>query len=399
MLARRRFLLVSTLAPGASGGVRCSPARSAKRIVPENKLLDHRASTAFASLRRDTGVYNLIMRTVYTFVPSPDHVFPDHPERPGRLELLEPKLDSFEAEHLETKPATREEIAYVHNPKLVSALERVCREQAPGIIDYAPTYVTRSSFEDALLAAGGVLTCGRAVLDGNARNAFAIVRPPGHHAEPERAMGFCIFNNVAIAARDALANGLERVAIIDYDAHHGNGTQAAFLREERVAFLSAHQFQPGFYPGTGRLDETPHARQRIVNVPLPARAGDHVYEQVADRIFAPFVEAFKPQMIFISVGFDAHWSDPITMLGLSTAGYLMLARKVVALAEEHCDGRIVFVLEGGYDPLNVANGAEAVFVAATGKGQSEVNDPNPHQEPDFDSRIEEIRQWHGFGSP
>jgi acetoin utilization deacetylase AcuC-like enzyme len=344
------------------------------------------------------------MKTVYTFVSSPGHVFPDHPERPGRLELLEPKLQSFQAERMEAKPATREEIAYVHSPKLVSALEKVCREQAPGIIDYAPTYVTPTSFEDALRAAGGVVTCARGVLEGNAKNAFAIVRPPGHHAEPERAMGFCIFNNVAVAARDALvgADGrppLQRVAIIDYDAHHGNGTQAAFLHDERVAFLSVHQYQPGFYPGTGWIDEAPHARQRIVNVPLPARAGDQVYDQVAARIFAPFVESFKPQMIFISVGFDAHWSDPITMLGLSTAGYLMLARKVMAMAEEHCNGRIVFVLEGGYDPDNVANGAEAVFVAASGKGESAVNDPNPHREPDCESRIEKIRRWHGFDSP
>jgi acetoin utilization deacetylase AcuC-like enzyme len=336
------------------------------------------------------------MKTVYTFVVSPNHVYPDHPERPARLDVLEPKLESFDAVRLENSPATREEAAYVHDPGLVSALDKVCREQAPGIIDYAPTYVTRSSFEDALLAAGGVITCARAVLHGNAKNAFAIVRPPGHHAEPDRAMGFCIFNNVAIAARDALANGLDRVAIIDYDAHHGNGTQAAFLNEDRVAFLSAHQYQPGFYPGTGWIEDAPHARKRIVNVPLPARAGDHVYEQVADRIFRPFVESFQPQMIFISVGFDAHWSDPITMLGLSTAGYLMLAKKVLVLAEEYCNGKIVFVLEGGYDPGNVANGAEAVFVAATGKGEAETNDPNPHREPDCESRIEEIRKWHGF---
>ncbi len=337
-----------------------------------------------------------MMKTVYTFVSSPDHVYPDHPERPARLDVLEPKLNSFEAEGIEPQPATREEIAYVHHPKLVSALEEVCREQAPGIIDYAPTYVTPSSFQDALLAAGGVVTCARAVLHGEAKNAFAIVRPPGHHAEPDRAMGFCIFNNVAIAARDALTNGLERVAIIDYDAHHGNGTQAAFLNDERVAFLSVHQYQPGFYPGTGWIDEATHARKRIVNVPLPARAGDHVYEQVAERVFVPFVESFKPQMILISVGFDAHWSDPITMLGLSTAGYLMLARKVTALAEEHCGEKIVFVLEGGYDPLNVANGAEATFVAATGRGESEAQDPNPHKEPDCESRIEEVRKWHGF---
>jgi acetoin utilization deacetylase AcuC-like enzyme len=334
------------------------------------------------------------MKTIYTFVPSPEHLYPDHPEQPARFDVLEPRLKSFTAERIEAKHATREEIAYVHHPKLVSTLEKVCREEAPGIIDYAPTYVTQSSFDDALLAAGGVITCSRAVLNGEARNAFAIVRPPGHHAEPDRAMGFCIFNNIAIAARDALANGLERVAIIDYDAHHGNGTQAVFLNDERVAFLSAHQW--GIYPGTGWIEDAPHARKRIVNVPLPARAGDHVYEQVADRIFKPFVESFKPQMMFISVGFDAHWNDPITMLGLSTAGYLMLAKKVVALAEEYCNGRIVFVLEGGYDPVNVANGAEAVFIAVTGKGESEAHDPNPYKEPDPESRITEVRKWHGF---
>ncbi len=334
------------------------------------------------------------MKTVYTFVPSPKHVYPDHPERPGRFDLLKPRLKTFDAELIEAKPATREEIAYVHSPKLISAVEKVCREQAPGIIDYAPTYVTPSSFEDALLAAGGVLTCARAVLNGDAHNAFAIVRPPGHHAEPERPMGFCIFNNVAIAAGDALTKGVERVAIIDYDAHHGNGTQTAFLNDERVAFVSTHQW--GIYPGTGWIEDAPQAKKRIVNVPLPAYAGDKVYEQVAEKIFIPLIDSFKPQMIFVSVGFDAYWSDPITTLGLSTAGYLMLAKKVMALAEKYCDGRIVFVLEGGYDPTNVLHGAEGVFAAATGKGEVETNDPNPYQEPDCVSRIEEIRHWHGF---
>ncbi len=334
------------------------------------------------------------MKTVYTFVPSLNHIYPDHPERPARLDILRPRLNSFDAEFLETKPATREEIAYVHHPKLVSAIEKVCHEQAPAIIDYAPTYVTTSSFDDALLAAGGVISCVGAAMNGEAKNAFAIVRPPGHHAEPDRAMGFCIFNNIAIGARYAIEQGMQQVMVIDYDAHHGNGTQAAFLNDERLAFVSTHQW--GIYPGTGWIDDAPHAKKRIVNVPLPAYAGDHVYEQIADRIFLPFVQSFKPQMILISVGFDAHWSDPITTLGLSTAGYLMLAKKVMSLAEEYCDGKIIFVLEGGYDPMNVANGTEAVFIAATGKGESEAKDPNPNKEPDCESRIEEIRKWHGF---
>jgi acetoin utilization deacetylase AcuC-like enzyme len=340
------------------------------------------------------------MKTVYTFISSPNHVYPDHPERPARLDVLGPQLKSFDADLMETKPATREEIAYVHHPNLITVLEKVCREEAPGIIDYAPTYVTPSSFDDALLAAGGVITCGRAVMKGEARNAFAIVRPPGHHAEPDRAMGFCIFNNVAIAARATLvgADGrppLQRVAIIDYDAHHGNGTQAAFLNDERVAFLSTHQW--GIYPGTGWIEDAPHAKKRVVNVPLPAGAGDKVYEQIADEIFVPFVESFKPQMIFVSVGFDAHWSDPITMLGLSTVGYFSLAKKVVQLAEEHCGGKIVFVLEGGYDPKNVAHGAAAVFDALTNSRlREDANDPNPRKEPECESRIQAVRKWHGF---
>lgn len=335
------------------------------------------------------------MTTAYTFVPSPDHLYPDHPERPARLDILQPRLKDYNANLLDVKSASRHEISLVHHPKLVAKLETICREEAPGIIDYAPTYITSTSFDDALLAAGGVVTCTRAVMHGDADNAFAIVRPPGHHAEPDRAMGFCIFNNIAVGARVALQEGMERVLIIDYDAHHGNGTQAAFLNEERVGFLSAHQW--GIYPGTGWTEDAPHAKKRIINVPLPAYAGDKVYDQVADRIFKPFVESFKPQMIFISVGFDAHWNDPITTLGLSTNGYFMLAQKVVALADEYCDDKIVFVLEGGYDPMNVANGAGTVFDALSRRGLShEAHDPNPHKEPDCESRIEEVRKWHGF---
>lgn len=335
------------------------------------------------------------MTTAYTFVSSPNHLYPDHPERPARLDILQPRLKDYDAELVDVKPASRDEISLVHHPKLVAKLETICREEAPGIIDYAPTYVTSTSFDDALLAAGGVVTCTRAVLNGDAKNAFAIVRPPGHHAEPDRAMGFCIFNNIAVGARVALQEDMERVLIIDYDAHHGNGTQAAFLNEERVGFLSAHQW--GIYPGTGWIEDAPHAKKRIVNVPLPAYAGDKAYEQVADRVFKSFVESFKPQMIFISVGFDAHWNDPITTLGLSTHGYFMLAQKVVALADEYCDGRIVFVLEGGYDPTNVANGAGTVFDALSRRGlRHEAHDPNPHKEPDCESRIDEVLNWNGF---
>ncbi len=333
-------------------------------------------------------------KTVYTFVPSRTHEYPDHPEKPGRLDILEPLLTSFDAEKIETRQATFEQVTRVHQPELVRAIEEVCKE-GPGIIDHAPTYITQTSYQDALLAAGGVITCTRVVINADAKNAFAIVRPPGHHAEPDRAMGFCIFNNIAIAAREALESGLQRVMVIDYDAHHGNGTQAAFLNEERVGFISAHQW--GIYPGTGWIEDAPHAKKRIVNVPLQARAGNETYARVTDEIFNPMVESFRPQMLFISAGFDAHWNDPITSLGLSTRGYYEMSKKLVEMADEYCDGRIVFVLEGGYDPHNVANGVGAVFEALTNSQLSkDANDPSPYADVDHESRIHEILKWHGI---
>jgi acetoin utilization deacetylase AcuC-like enzyme len=341
------------------------------------------------------------MTTAYAFVPAPEHTYPDHPEAPSRFSLLEPQLASFGAEALPVKPATRAEVARVHRAALIDSLEAVCK-RGTAIIDPAPTYVTATSFDNALLAAGATLACTRAVLRGGARNAYSIIRPPGHHAEPGRAMGFCLFNNVAIAARDAIADDddsqrpLQRVAIVDYDAHHGNGTQAAFLEEPRVAYLSTHQW--GIYPGTGWYEEVPGARKRIINVPLPARSGDAIFQHVADDIMDPFIGAFKPELILVSAGFDAHWNDPITTLGLSTAGFYMLSQHLVDLAQEHCNGRIVFVLEGGYDPINLANGTAAVFSALTGSSSGRsADDRMPLPEPESAlARIIAVRKWHGF---
>ena len=340
-------------------------------------------------------LYNASMTTVYALVPSTEHVYPDHPERPARLDILIPRLDSIPAERIPATAATPEQAALVHDPRLVAAIDEVCRTQAPAVIDYAPTFVTPTSYQDALLAVGGTLACTCAVQTGEAQNAFAIVRPPGHHAEPDRAMGFCLFNNIAIAARQALSDGLERVLIVDYDAHHGNGTQAAFLHDERVGFVSTHQW--GIYPGTGTALDAPHAKKRIVNVPLPAYAGDSCFAQIVEEIIRPTFEAVRPQMLFVSAGFDAHWNDPITMLGLSTTGFFRLSKRLVELAAEFCGGKVVFVLEGGYDPHNVANGAEAVFRALTHPGSAlEVGDASPRKEPEITSRLVEIREWHGF---
>ena len=334
------------------------------------------------------------MTTIYTFVPSSGHEFPDHPERPGRLQMVEPLLPSLGAERVEAVRAMEEDVVLVHPPQMIETIKQACME-GPGIIDYAPTFVTQTSYEDAMLAVGGVLTCARAVMKGDADNAFAIARPPGHHAEPDRAMGFCIFSNIAIAAKDLLSKGMERVMVIDYDAHHGNGTQACLLNEDRAGFISTHQW--GIYPGTGWLDDAPHAKNRLVNVPLPAHAGDETFARIADEVFKPMVKSFKPQMLLVSAGFDAHWNDPITSLGLSTRGFYEVSKKLVGLADEFCGGKIVFVLEGGYDPENVANGVASVFDALTDRPLgNEAGDRSPYKEPDFESRLNEIKKRHGI---
>jgi len=232
------------------------------------------------------------------------------------------------------------------------------------------------------------------VFKGEAKKAFAIVRPPGHHAEPERPMGFCLFNNVAIAAQEALACGVERVLVVDYDAHHGNGTEKAFWDDPRAGYFSTHQ--EGIYPGSGFLQGAPHAKGRIADFPLPAYSGDQDYAQIFELALAPLVKSFAPGLILVSAGFDAHWSDPLTSLGFSTAGYYAISKKLVELADEVCGGKIVFVLEGGYDPQNVSNGIQAVFAALTGSAPPQVNDPSPHPEPEIRDRVETFRKWHGL---
>ena len=333
------------------------------------------------------------MTTHYTFVPSPLHQFPEHPERPGRLDLLDTSAIA-DIEEIAAEEATMEEIGRVHTHQMIVQLEASCK-LGPGLIDPAPTYVTATSFRDARLAVGGTLAVTRSVLTGAAPNAFAIVRPPGHHAEPTHAMGFCLFNNVAIAAQAALSAGLKRVAVIDFDVHHGNGTQAAAWDDERFGFLSSQQ--EGIYPGgTGTLADAPHALGRIVNVPLPAGTGEQGFALLAEKIYQPFVANFQPEMLFISAGFDAHWSDPLAGLGLTSRGYFALSQALVALAEKHCNGKIVFVLEGGYRQRNVSNGIQSVFAALTGHPAPTFNDACPHPEPDIRQRVDAVLKRHHF---
>jgi acetoin utilization deacetylase AcuC-like enzyme len=288
-------------------------------------------------------------------------------------------------------PANAQELTRVHSASMLAQLQAVCLE-GPGIIDHAPTYVTVDSYHSALQAVGATLAVTRAVFQGNARNGFAIVRPPGHHAEPDLPMGFCLLNNAAIAAQDALQGGVERVLVVDYDAHHGNGTQKALWNNPRAGYFSTHQ--ENIYPGSGGLHDAPHARGRIANFPLPAYSGDRCFSLLFEQNLFPLARAFKPELLIVSAGFDAHWTDPLTSLGLTTAGYQAISKMLVELAQEICGGKIIFVLEGGYDPKNVAQGIQAVFAALTGNQSPQVNDLSKHPEPDINARMKAFQAWH-----
>ncbi len=224
------------------------------------------------------------------------------------------------------------------------------------------TYISAQSYEAAIKAAGAPLTAIDAIMNGEVNNAYCLVRPPGHHAVHESAMGFCLFNNVAVAARYAIDHhGLERVMIIDYDVHHGNGTQETFYSDPRVLYFSTHQAP--FYPGTGASDERGEGPGlgTTINVPLPATTGYETYEPIFRQLMAPAADRFRPQLILVSAGFDAHWKDPLGGMNLSTAGFAKLTGIIIELAQYLCDGRLVMVQEGGYD-LNAMGACVATCI-------------------------------------
>ena len=266
---------------------------------------------------------------------------------------------------LEPIPATDTQIQAVHSPELFAQIKSVIA-RGGGHLDH-DTYTNTRSLGAAQLAAGAVMRAVDAVISDQVNNAFALVRPPGHHATRNHAMGFCLFNNIAIAAQHALdAHALERVLIVDYDVHHGNGTQDIFYRTPRVLYFSTHQYP--FYPGTGDWRETGEGEGAgySVNVPLPPAVGDGGYQRIFDDLLFPLAERYRPQLVLASAGFDAHWRDPLAMENLSIAGYAALARTLIAIARENCAGRLVFTLEGGYDLGAVAHGTAATFRALLG---------------------------------
>ncbi len=273
---------------------------------------------------------------------------PGHPESPARLRTVLAALEDkrFTALVRITAPrATRGQLECVHTSQLIDAIFAAAPSEGHIRID-ADTGMSADSPEAALRAAGAVCAAVDAALDGGAARAFCAVRPPGHHATRAAAMGFCLFNNIAIGAAHALARGMERVAIVDFDVHHGNGTQDIFCTDPRVLYASTHQFP--LYPGTGASAET--GVGNIVNVPLPPGTGSAGFRDAFEQFALPALRAFAPQLVLISAGFDAHRLDPLADLNLESDDYAWATTELVNIAQTSASGRVISSLEGGYSP-------------------------------------------------
>jgi acetoin utilization deacetylase AcuC-like enzyme len=275
---------------------------------------------------------------------------PGHPERPERLRAVEAILNALDTPAFDFESpgeADRSVIARVHREAHVERMLALRDDEAR--LD-ADTYVSSGSMRAALLAAGAAVAGIDAICRGEAATAFGLVRPPGHHAEADRAMGFCLFNNVAVAAAHARAvHGIERVLIVDWDVHHGNGTQAMFYGDPGVLFFSTHQFP--FYPGTGALREvgTGPGMGHTVNVPLPPGTRDGDYAKVFSEVLRPIADAYAPQLVLVSAGFDAHVDDPLGGMEVTDDGFAVMCDAVQSIADAHAGGKLMLLLEGGYD--------------------------------------------------
>ena len=280
-----------------------------------------------------------------------------HPECPQRLAAVQDQLIasglSDHLVHVEAPPATREQLERVHEPYYIDAVEELAPRSGIAHLD-PDTAMCADTLAAARRAAGAGVLATDMVMAGEVRNAFCSVRPPGHHAERARAMGFCIFNNVAVAAAHALKqHGLKRVAVVDFDVHHGNGTEEIFSDEPRVMMVST--FQHPFYPYSG----TEGRSSRMVNIPLAAYSGGAEFRAAVDEFWLPALEAFKPEMLFVSAGFDAHREDDLAMLKLVEADYTWVTEKLVDVAARHAGERIVSMLEGGYNLSALGRSAAA----------------------------------------
>ncbi|NPB09219.1 MAG: histone deacetylase [Thermodesulfobacteria bacterium] len=293
-----------------------------------------------------------------------------HPERPERLERIYARLEEPDLANLVKvlcpREATFEELTWNHAPEYIKTIQQTAGQDH---VQLDPDTITSPyTYEAAVKAVGAQFVGLDAIFKGQVAHVFALVRPPGHHAEYNRAMGFCIFNNVALAAHYAMRRlSCERVLIIDWDLHHGNGTQWSFYEDPRVVYFSTHQFP--YYPGTGRVEEIGSGEGTgfTVNVPLPAGCGDPEYATVFRRVLVPVAKEFRPQVILISAGFDIYFGDPLGGMSVTPVGVAYLMRVVKELAHELCEGRILLTLEGGYSLQGLSDCTAAVILELAGR--------------------------------
>jgi acetoin utilization deacetylase AcuC-like enzyme len=313
-----------------------------------------------------------------------------HPERPARIATLIDLIDEVSEglDRLSPRAATGDELSLVHDPAYV---EDVARTQDRDWYAFDPDTTTCArSFETARLAAGGFLELLDAVMEERAQNGFAFVRPPGHHAERQRAMGFCLFNNVAVGAAYLRAKyGLERLLVVDWDLHHGNGTQRMFEGDPQVLYVSTHQYP--YYPGTGAADETGRGEGPgfTVNVPLPAGCGDADYVDAFRRLVVPIAQSYEPQFVLVSAGFDAHVRDPLGDMQVTEAGFRTMARMLLEVADEQAQGRCAAILEGGYDLQAIRSSSAAVIDEMRGADVPLAVPPTPARIP---ALVDEVRK-------
>ena len=328
-----------------------------------------------------------------------------HPETAGRLartvELLRRRELWDRLRHLEARPAPAAALEAVHDPRYLQLLRHAC-ERGGGWLT-ADTPFSRRSWEVVVRASGAAIAGVDAVLDGRVPSAFALVRPPGHHATAAEGMGFCLVNHAAVAARHAVrSRGLARVLLIDFDVHHGNGTQEIFYDDASVLFFSTHQYPA--YPGTGPASETGagEAVGTTVNVPLPAGVGDEGYQRAFEEILVPVARRYRPELILVSAGYDAHWSNSAYLssirMGVSVTGFGQWVALIRALAGELCGGRLALTLEGGYDHEALAWSVDATFrVLLDEPVDDPIGPPPARPEPDIQDLLEECRRIHDLG--
>jgi acetoin utilization deacetylase AcuC-like enzyme len=330
-----------------------------------------------------------------------EHDTGSHPENGNRMlatmELLEECGLLAKLHRIVARDATPEELALVHDARYVAAVKQAA-DEGGGWVD-PDTLLTPRSYDVAARVVGGTLAAVDAVMRGDVASAFCLVRPPGHHATPVQAMGFCLFNHVAVAAEYARRSyGLERVAIVDYDVHHGNGTQDAFYADAGVLYVSTHEYP--FYPGTGAAGETGAGEGRgfNINIPMPHGCGDTEYLRAFEQVVAPAVRRFRPQLLLVSAGYDAHFADDIAGQRLSVDGYGAIVSIVRGMAADLCDGRLVAALEGGYHltalPWSVRRTIEIMH------GEEPTPDPlgvaATRTPSGFDAMLAEVRELHGL---